>query len=167
MSIAFVGLGANLGDAHGTLARAVRALDQLPDSRLTGISSLYKSAPVDATGPDYLNAVAQLDTRLPPLSLLRALLTIETEHGRERPYVNAPRTLDLDLLAYDELELSSTELTLPHPRAHLRAFVLLPWAELAPRQALGAHGEIGQLSESVRDQAIARVALAATWLHHQ
>ncbi|WP_374590113.1 2-amino-4-hydroxy-6-hydroxymethyldihydropteridine diphosphokinase [Aquabacterium sp.] len=167
MSVAFVGLGANLGDARGTLARAAQALDQLPNSRLTGVSSLYKSAPIDATGPDYLNAVAQLDTCLPPLELLRALLSLEAEHGRERPYVNAPRTLDLDLLAYDQLTLQLPELTLPHPRAHLRAFVLLPWAELAPGEVLGGYGTIDCLSVSIRDQSIEHVAPAPAWWQRQ
>ena len=164
VSVAFVGLGANLGDARGTLVRAVGALTRLPDSRLSGVSSLYKSAPVDAFGPDYLNAVARLETRVPPLELLRALLAIEAEHGRERPYANAPRTLDLDLLAYGQVALSSPELTLPHPRAHGRAFVLLPWVELAPQWMLGELGSIELLSRSIRDQAIVRLEPASAWV---
>ena len=134
---AWVALGANLGDARATVRRALDALAQLPHSRLEAASSLYRSAPVDAGGPDFINAVAELETRLPPLDLLDALQALEQREGRERPYRNAPRTLDLDLLLYGEppgLRMDSMRLTLPHPRMHERAFVLLPLAEIAPQQ---------------------------------
>nr|WP_034689821.1 2-amino-4-hydroxy-6-hydroxymethyldihydropteridine diphosphokinase [Acidovorax sp. MR-S7] len=129
---AWIGLGANLGDARAALRVAVRALAALPGTRVLRVSSLYRSAPVDAGGPDYLNAVAELDTPLAPLALLHALQSIEQAAGRERPYRNAPRTLDLDLLLHGDERLDSPELTVPHPRMGERAFVLLPLAELAP-----------------------------------
>jgi 2-amino-4-hydroxy-6-hydroxymethyldihydropteridine diphosphokinase len=128
----FVGLGANLGDALATLRTAFEALDALPGTRCVARSSFYRSAPVDAQGPDYINAVAELRSTLEPAALLAALQAIEARLGRERPHRNAPRTLDLDLLRYGERRIDSPTLTLPHPRMHGRAFVLLPLAELAP-----------------------------------
>jgi 2-amino-4-hydroxy-6-hydroxymethyldihydropteridine diphosphokinase len=132
----FVGLGANLGAdlaaLRATLQQALDALAALPGTRVVAVSSFWRSAPVDASGPDYLNAVAELLTTLEPLPLLHALQRVEAAHGRERPYRNAPRTLDLDLLLHGQRVIEGTELTLPHPRLHQRAFVLLPLAELAP-----------------------------------
>lgn len=152
-----VGLGANLGDRGQALAQAVQAMAQLPDTQVKGLSSLYVSAPVDAGGPDYLNAVALLHTTLPPLALLHALQAIEQSAGRERPYRNAPRTLDLDVLRYGDLQMDTPELTLPHPRWAERAFVLQPLAELAPALVSSA-----QLA-AVADQRIARQQPAAVW----
>jgi 2-amino-4-hydroxy-6-hydroxymethyldihydropteridine diphosphokinase len=129
---AFVGLGANLGDAEAALRQALAGLAALPGTRLVRSSRLYRSAPVDAGGPDYLNAVAQLETTLAAPELLRALQSLEHAAGRERPYRNAPRTLDLDLLLYGAARIASAALTVPHPRLRERAFVLLPLAELAP-----------------------------------
>lgn len=154
---AWIGLGANLGDARAALRAAVQAMAGLPGTRLLCLSSLYRSAPVDAGGPDYLNAVAALDTRLEPLELLHALQAIELAAGRERPYRNAPRTLDLDLLLYGEQRIASRELTVPHPRLAERAFVLLPLAELRPGWATPA-----QL-QAVAGQRIERVAAPAEW----
>lgn len=131
-TIAHVGLGANLGDAAATLRAALQALAALPGCRLQSVSSLYRSAPVDASGPDFLNAVAALHTRLTPTGLLDALQAIEQRFGRQRPYPNAPRTLDLDLLLLGDMVLQTPRLTLPHPRLHQRAFVLQPLLELAP-----------------------------------
>jgi len=131
-ALAWVALGANLGDARAALRAAVRALAALQSTQILGVSSLYRSAPVDADGPDYFNAVVALETAQPPLQLLHALHTIEQLAGRKRPWRNAPRTLDLDLLLYGQQQWDSPELTLPHPRMHERAFVLLPLAELAP-----------------------------------
>lgn len=161
---AYVGLGANLGDARGSLAAAVRQLECLPGIRLSGISSLYRSAPIDANGPDYLNAVVRLEAGLPARELLHELQRIELLQGRERPYPNAPRTLDLDLLGYGDLIQQDAELTLPHPRAHLRAFVLLPWAELAPDLFLVGHGRIEALAQAVLGQSIECIAPAPFWL---
>lgn len=133
---ACVGLGANLGtDLPGTLAEAVRGLAALPATRLVAVSSAWRSAPVDAQGPDFLNAVAVIETDLVPLALLDALQAIEQAHGRERPYRHAPRTLDLDLLLQGDLVLDTPRLTLPHPRLGERAFVLRPLLEVAPELA--------------------------------
>lgn len=129
---AYVGLGANLGDARATLQAAFDALAGLPATRLLARSSLYASAPVHAAGPDFTNAVAALDTALPPHELLARLQGIERAAGRERPYRNAPRTLDLDLLLYGGQRVDSPVLTVPHPRLLERAFVLVPLAEIAP-----------------------------------
>lgn len=126
---AYVGVGANLGDARLAVRRALKALEALGSVRC---SSLYRSAPIDAQGPDFINAVAELDTPLKPLELLSALQAIEARFGRERPYHHAPRTLDLDLLLHGNAVLATPALTLPHPRLHQRAFVLLPLLELAP-----------------------------------
>ena len=130
--VAYVGLGANLGDARATLENAFASLAALPDTRLTARSALYVTAPVDATGPDFTNAVAALDTGLPPHDLLAQLQRIENAAGRERPYRNAPRTLDLDLLLYGDERIAGPTLTVPHPRMPERAFVLVPLAEIAP-----------------------------------
>ena len=136
----WIGLGANLGDARAALQRARQALAQLPGTTLVASSGLYRSAPVQAEGPDFLNAVAELRTTLAPLALLQALQALEQAAGRERPYVNAPRTLDLDVLLWGAGGHSVWELpglSVPHPRLWERAFVLLPLAELLP-QRVGA-----------------------------
>jgi 2-amino-4-hydroxy-6-hydroxymethyldihydropteridine diphosphokinase len=128
----FVGLGANLGDAAATVRAAIEALDDIEGCAVIARSSLYRSAPVDAQGSDYINAVVQLRTHLQPMALLKAMQTIEDRFGRERPYRNAPRTLDLDLLLYGQRRIVTPLLTVPHPRMHERAFVLAPLAEIAP-----------------------------------
>ncbi len=130
----FVGLGANLGDRKAALRSALAALGQLPGTQLLRVSPLYGSAPVDAGGPDYLNAVAELATTLAPWALLQALQAIEQAAGRERPYRNAPRTLDLDILWFGDQVIDTAELTVPHPRMAERAFVLRPLADLAPER---------------------------------
>lgn len=135
---AYVGLGANLGDAAGTLAQAMRQLGLSPGVTLTGRSSLYRSAPVDSSGPDYINAVVALQTHLTAPDLLHCLHGIEEAAGRERPYRNAPRTLDLDILLYGDGHISSAALTIPHPRMWQRAFVLVPLAEIAPQRVPAA-----------------------------
>ncbi|MGR4870832.1 2-amino-4-hydroxy-6-hydroxymethyldihydropteridine diphosphokinase [Variovorax sp. LARHSF232] len=129
---AYVAIGANLGDARQTVRNAIEALNALPQSRVAAQSSLYRTAPVDASGPDFINAVVALETGLEPLALLAELQAIETRAGRERPYRNAPRTLDLDLLSCGDQVMDAPTLTLPHPRMHQRAFVLVPLAEIAP-----------------------------------
>jgi len=131
-ALAWIGLGANLGDARAALAGAVQAMARLPGTDVLRVSSLYRSAPVDATGPDYLNAVAALRTALAPQALLQALQALEQAAGRERPYRNAPRTLDLDVLLYGDQSIATPTLTVPHPRLWERAFVLRPLAELRP-----------------------------------
>lgn len=127
---AFIGMGGNLGDVATRLREALRALSDLPGTQLEAVSSLYSTKPVDSSGPDYLNAVAVLASALGPHELLRALLALELTHDRERPYQNAPRTLDLDLLWYGGHACSTPALTLPHPRMMQRAFVLVPLAEV-------------------------------------
>lgn len=151
--IAYVGLGANLGDPQATLRWALDALAHTPGVRLVQASSLYRSAPVDASGPDFVNAVAKIATTLNAMALLHALQRIEDAAGRERPYRNAPRTLDLDLLLYGDGRIDSPTLTVPHPRMQERAFVLLPMQEVAPArvdaqalQAVAAQG-VERLSE--------------------
>ena len=129
--LAYVGLGANLGAAAQAVLDAIAALAVTPGVALVQASSLYRSAPVAAIGPDYINAVACISTRLTAPALLRALQAIENSAGRERPYRNAPRTLDLDLLLYGDARIASLELTVPHPRMGERAFVLLPLREIA------------------------------------
>ena len=129
---AFIGLGANLGDAQRALADALQGLARCPGTRLVRSSRIYRSAPVDAGGPDFVNAVAQVETGLTAPDLLAQLQALEQAAGRERPYRNAPRTLDLDLLLYGDARIASPQLTVPHPRMHERAFVLLPLRELAP-----------------------------------
>ncbi len=130
---AWVGLGANLGDAPRQLAAAVRELAGLPGVRVKAVSPLYRSRPVDAPGPDYHNAVVALATTRVAPDLLAALQAIERAAGRERPYLHAPRTLDLDLLRYGDGRIDSPALVVPHPRLQQRAFVLRPLADLAPQ----------------------------------
>ncbi|WCM94669.1 2-amino-4-hydroxy-6-hydroxymethyldihydropteridine diphosphokinase [Acidovorax sp. NCPPB 2350] len=136
---ACIGLGANLGDARAALRAAVAALAALPCTRVEAVSSLYASAPVDAQGPDFLNAVVRLSTGLSAPALLAALQAIERAAGRERPYRNAPRTLDLDLLLYGQGRIQAPGLEVPHPRIGERAFVLRPLAEVAPQHVQAAH----------------------------
>jgi 2-amino-4-hydroxy-6-hydroxymethyldihydropteridine diphosphokinase len=130
---AYIGLGANLGDSRATVLQALNAIADLDGLALTRQSSLYRSAPVDAGGDDYVNAVVAVQTRLKPHALLAQLHTIEDAAGRRRPFRNAPRTLDLDILLYGQLELNDADLVVPHPRMWLRAFVLIPLAEIAPQ----------------------------------
>ena len=148
---AFVGIGANLGDARETVRHAMDDLDALPQTRVSARSSLYRSAPVDAGGPDFINAVAELRTELDPHALLAELQRLEAGAGRERPYRHAPRTLDLDLLRHGDAVLETAQLSLPHPRMGERAFVLLPLAEIAPEQVTSL-----QLAQ-VADQRIERL----------
>ena len=141
---AFVALGANLGDARAAVGRAFEALAGLPGTRLMARSRLYRSAPHEAGGPDFINAVARIDTLLTAPGLLDALQALENAAGRERPYANAPRTLDLDLLLYGHARIDSPRLTVPHPRLRGRAFVLLPLADVAPDRVLPADLQVVQ-----------------------
>ncbi len=148
---AFVALGANLGDAAQALRDALAALGDTPGVGLVRASSLYRTAPIQSTGPDYINAVAEVSTTLTAPDLLDVLQAIEQQAGRERPYRNAPRTLDLDLLLFGGAHIDSARLTVPHPRMAQRAFVLVPLAEIAPALVSG-----GQLA-AVADQSIERI----------
>lgn len=137
---AYVGLGANLGEAAATLRWAAAALGDLPQTRLLQVSSLYRSAAIDCEpgAPPFLNAVAAISTGLSAPQLLAGLQQLEQQAGRQRPYRNAPRTLDLDLLLYGDGRIDSSALRVPHPRMAQRAFVLRPLAELAPQWAQAA-----------------------------
>jgi 2-amino-4-hydroxy-6-hydroxymethyldihydropteridine diphosphokinase len=150
--MACVAVGANLGHAVATVQQALHDVATLPQTQLVRASSLYRSAPYEAQGPDFINAVVLLQTRLAPLALLHALQNLEHQSGRERPYKNAPRTLDLDVIFYGDVSMASTELTLPHPRWYERAFVLHPLAEIWPQRV-----NADQLA-SVQDQAIQRMS---------
>lgn len=149
--MACVALGANLGDAVATVQQAAAALKALPGTQLRRASSLYRTAPHEAQGPDFINAVALIETQLPALTLLDALQALELASGRERPYHHAPRTLDLDLIFHGDTVLNTPRLTLPHPRWSERAFVLVPLAEVAPERVSPA------LLEAVKDQPIERL----------
>jgi 2-amino-4-hydroxy-6-hydroxymethyldihydropteridine diphosphokinase len=150
---AYVGLGGNLGDARATVQAGLAALAAHADVALVACSSLYRSAPVEAGGPDFINAVAAIDTALSPAALLAVLQAIELDHGRQRPYRNAPRTLDLDLLWYDGIKITTPRLILPHPRMHQRAFVLEPLMELTPTLQL-PQGSVETLLNACSDQKI-------------
>jgi 2-amino-4-hydroxy-6-hydroxymethyldihydropteridine diphosphokinase len=131
---AYVALGANLGDARAAVLQAFEALACWPEVLVTGRSALYRSAPHEAQGPDFINAVVRIETRLSAPEVLDALQAIEHRAGRLRPYVNAPRSLDLDLLFYGDACMHSPRLTLPHPRWRERAFVLHPLADVWPQR---------------------------------
>ena len=135
---AYVAVGANLGDARAAVAQALLDLDDLPQTSVVARSSLYRSAPFEANGPDFINAVVALDTALDAPALLDALQQLEQRAGRERPYRNAPRTLDLDLILHGDTVLDTPTLTLPHPRMDARAFVLRPLAEIGPERVTPA-----------------------------
>jgi len=159
MTRAFIALGSNLQDPAAQVLRAFAELDQLPDTRVIARSSLYRSAPLGYDKqPDFINAIAEISTTLEPLALLEALLALEAAHGRERPFPNAPRVLDLDLLLYDDLSLHETALTLPHPRMHERSFVLCPLAEIAPEVEIPGKGKVAALLQACPAQDIRKLA---------
>jgi 2-amino-4-hydroxy-6-hydroxymethyldihydropteridine diphosphokinase len=158
VTLAYVGLGANLGDPQQAVRDALEALRALPQTSLDAVSSLYLSAPVDAGGNDYVNAVARLRTSLPAHELLSALQGVEQNFGRERPFRNAPRTLDLDLLLYGEQTIHDAALEVPHPRMMARAFVLLPLLELDAGIVVPGKGQARDFLPAVHDQTIRRLA---------
>ena len=151
--VATVGLGANLNDPAAQVEYALAELDRLPGTRLLARSSLFASEPVGYVDqPDFINAVAQVETSLAPHALLAALLDIEHRHGRERSFRNAPRTLDLDLLLYGNAHFHEEGLTLPHPRMHERGFVLLPLLEIAPATVIPGRGRAADWLTGCADQ---------------
>jgi 2-amino-4-hydroxy-6-hydroxymethyldihydropteridine diphosphokinase len=150
--VAYVALGANLGDAIAAVLDAMGRIGELPGTALARRSSLYRTAPVDSSGPDYINAVVEISTRVCAPELLSRLQDMEAAAGRERPYRNAPRTLDLDILLYGGARIDSATLQVPHPRMHERAFVLVPLAEIAPQLVLAE-----QLA-AVAGQRLARIS---------
>lgn len=159
MHLAYIALGANLADPVAQVHNAVAALRSLPQSQLLRCSSLYRTAPVGIHGqPDFINAVAALQTTLSPNELLAALFEVEARFGRRRDFHHAPRTLDLDLLLYDEEIIDSPQLQLPHPRMHLRAFVMAPLTEIAPDCRLPGRGLAAAWLPAVSMQRIERLA---------
>lgn len=154
---AHIGVGANLGFARDAVLNALADLSKLPDTAFVAASGLYRSAPIDGDGPDYINAVAELETTLSAPDLLVALQAIETRYGRVRTTRNAPRTLDLDLLLYGREIIATPELVVPHPRLAERAFVLQPLFEVAGDIDVPGRGSIGTLVGAVDDQRIERL----------
>ncbi|MBI2312047.1 MAG: 2-amino-4-hydroxy-6-hydroxymethyldihydropteridine diphosphokinase [Betaproteobacteria bacterium] len=155
---AYLALGSNLQDPVAQVETGFRDLAGLPETRLLVRSSLYRSAPVGAPGqPDYVNAVAAVETRLGPTELLEAMLSVEHHRGRVRAFQNAPRTLDLDLLLYEDLVCHQHGLTLPHPRMHERAFVLVPLAEIAPDCEIPGRGPVSEWLARCAGQAIEKL----------
>lgn len=155
MVTAYIALGANLGHAVATLQQAVVAINDLPDTTVNKTSSFYKTAPQEmlpghAPGGDYINAVIEVDTRLTAPILLQHLQQIELSAGRERSYINAPRTLDLDLLLYGDGHITSMHLTVPHPRMWQRAFVLVPLAEIAPQLVSAAQLDVVVAQKTIK-----------------
>ncbi|ASU40405.1 2-amino-4-hydroxy-6-hydroxymethyldihydropteridine diphosphokinase [Herbaspirillum sp. meg3] len=157
-TIAYIGIGGNLGDARATVEDALHRLAQLPDTTLSAQSPLYRTVPVDADGDDYVNAVAQLSTLLSPHDLLKALQNIEQAHGRQRPYRNAPRTLDLDILLYGDRVISDDVLTVPHPRMTQRAFVLIPLLAINSAVTIPGAGAAQDFRAGVANQPIHQIS---------
>jgi 2-amino-4-hydroxy-6-hydroxymethyldihydropteridine diphosphokinase len=158
MTRAYVGIGSNIGEPRRQLQAALKELSGLPNTRVTATSGLYRSAPLDYLDqPEFLNAVVELETELPPEALLDNLQEIEKAHGRQRPFAGAPRTLDLDLLLYGDAALATPRLTVPHPRMHERAFVLKPLAEIAPGVAIPGRGPARGLLSACGDQVAERI----------
>ena len=153
-AVSFIGIGANLGDAQAAVLQAIQDIGALPGTTLLSASSLYRTAPIDSGGPDYINAVAEISTTLEASALLAQLQAIENRAGRARPYRNAPRTLDLDILLFGDQSIRTPSLAVPHPRMLARAFVLVPLAEIAPSRVSAA-----QL-QAVSDHALIRIAIA-------
>ena len=164
----FIALGSNLDDPQGKVRQGIAAISCLPLTRLAAQSSLYRTAAMgvgdggtgdaDHAGqPDFINAVAEAETRLAPRELLEALLAIEQRHGRKRTFPNAPRTLDLDLLLYGDEMIAEPGLTVPHPRMHERAFVLAPLAEIASGLVVPGRGAVEDLLRGVGSQRIAKL----------
>ena len=159
MTKAYVALGANLGNPQEALQAALEDLRQTAGVGVTAVSSFYRTAPVESSGPDYVNAVAEVATTLAASELLHVLQRIENAHGRVRPagVVNAPRTLDLDLLLFGKDTVATPELTVPHPRMHLRAFVLVPLLEIAPDAVIPGLGAARDYVAATADQAIQKI----------
>jgi len=148
---AYLGLGANLGDARAAVAQAILDIARSEGVMLAAQSALYRTAPIDSSGPDYINAVLEVRTLLTAPALLQCLHGIEAEAGRARPFRNAPRTLDLDILLFGDAQIASPHLTVPHPRMGQRAFVLVPLAEIAPLRV------DARAMQAVSEQAIERL----------
>lgn len=158
MHQAFIALGSNLQDPQAQVERALKTIANTSSIKLVQASSLFKTAPIGYDNqPDFINAVAEIETDLSPLELLHTLLAIETQHGRERPFPNAPRILDLDVLLYENIEINTAELTLPHPRMHTRGFVMLPLTEIAPKISIGNYGYADDLAAKCDNQGVSKL----------
>jgi 2-amino-4-hydroxy-6-hydroxymethyldihydropteridine diphosphokinase len=158
MARAFIGFGGNIGDTRQLITDAIVCLALRSELQILAKSCFYQSAPVDAIGNDYINAVIEIETELTPYGLLHVCQAIELEFGRERPYSNAPRTLDLDILSFEGVTQNETELILPHPRMIERSFVLLPLLEIAPNFFLPDLGELKTYLPNVANQRIEKLA---------
>jgi len=162
-NLAFIGLGSNLQAPVRQLQRATTVINELPDTRVLDNSSMYRSAPlgcVEQAGlvnPDFVNAVIKIETTLSPQALLQALLDIEHQQGRERTFRNAPRTLDLDVLLYDDMQMHEHGLTIPHPQMHMRAFVLHPLLEISPEIKIPGIGSAKLALDNCTDQVLERI----------
>ena len=160
---AYIALGSNLSNPINQIKNAFLALRDINQTTVVAESSLYRTAPVGYDViqikqiPDFINAVAKVSTELTSLELLDAILTIENSFGRERPFANAPRILDLDLLLYDDETMQTEKLTLPHPRMFERGFVLLPLAEIAPGLTIKNHGKVADLAKECANQGVERI----------
>lgn len=155
---AFIGLGSNLDNPSKQVSNALQALDRMPNIHVVASSSLYRSAPVGFRDqPDFINAVAHLETTLSPIALLETLLGLERECGRTREFRNAPRTLDLDVLLYDGIRHQEHNLIIPHPEMHLRAFVLCPLLEIAPDCIIPGVGTVAEALTRCRQQQLERI----------
>ena len=157
MARAFIGFGGNIGDTRQLITDAIVCLALRSELQIVAKSCFYQSAPFEASGNDYINAVIEIETVLSPYGLLHVCQAIELEFGRERPYINAPRTLDLDILSFEGVTQNETELILPHPRIIERSFVLLPLLEIAPDLFLPNWGELKAYLPKVADQRIEKL----------
>jgi 2-amino-4-hydroxy-6-hydroxymethyldihydropteridine diphosphokinase len=158
VTLAYIGIGSNLDEPKSHVCLAFEDLAQIPGTTVVKRSSLYRSAPVGyADQPEFVNAVAQIETSLPATRLLAELKEIEARHGRHRSFKNAPRPLDLDILLYGELTMSLAHLTLPHPRMHERAFVLKPLMEISSEVVIPGVGSVKDLLEIIKDQKAERI----------
>ena len=156
--ICFIGLGSNLGEPSDQLRLAISDIDQLPDTRVLASSAFYRSAPIGYLDqPDFVNAVIKIETRLAPRQLLSAMLGIERLHGRERTFSNAPRTLDLDVLLYGDMQIDEPGLAIPHPHMHRRAFVLQPLLEIEPDCMIPSVGSVHQALQGCLDQILEKL----------
>ena len=162
-NLAFIGLGSNLQDPSSQLQRAITVINELPNTSILGRSSMYRSAPLGCVeqlgwvNPEFINAVIKIETTLSPQSLLQALLDIECQHGRKRTFRNAPRTLDLDVLLYNDIKMHEHGLTIPHPQMHIRAFVLHPLLEISPETTIPGLGSARLALDNCRDQILERI----------
>lgn len=156
--LVYIGIGANLGQAEAMVRTAFDLLHALPTTTLIERSALFRTAPIEADGDDYINAVAGIQTQLAPANLLTALQAIEQEQGRVRSHRNAARTLDMDILLYGQQQLQTASLIIPHPRLTQRAFALIPLLQIAPFITVPGYGPAHAFVQSVADQRICKIA---------